>query len=43
LSTGLLHDKAGAKHIVRLLDAEFIELLLSERECLSTGLREHFL
>src|ERR1035437_10222191 len=43
LSMGLLHDEAGSKHIIRFLDAEFIELLLCERECLSAGLREHFL
>ena len=43
LSMGLLHDEAGSKHIIRFLDAKFIELLLCERECLSTGLQEHFL
>src|ERR1035441_6147144 len=43
LGAGLLHDKAGSKHIIRFLNAQFEKLLLRERECLSTGLRKHFL
>jgi hypothetical protein len=40
---GLLHDITGTPNVIRFLDAEFEELLLCEKGCLSTGLREHFL
>src|ERR1035437_2053456 len=43
LGMGLLHAIAASKHIIRFLNGEFIELLLCEGECFSTGLREHFL
>src|ERR1039458_43845 len=43
LGAGLLHDKAGTPNVVRFFDAEFIKLLLCEREALTFGLREHLL